>query len=198
MAPDGTLTARRARETGSRRASGTTSLDAIGRSRRRLLQLDGACRRTRARPARGWRARTSSVAVDLPPSPPTGLAAVPGDRAGEPHLERQPRARRGRLPRLPRPARAVVPTACDRRDRRDASPRSRALTNGVTVYYVVTALDARFESGYSAEVAATPTAPRTIEAEVRYAPDRDRRRVPLRASVVPDTGVVVGGRSDRG
>ncbi len=46
------------------------------------------------------------------------------------------------------------------------------LTNGVTVYYVVTALDAQFESGYSAEAAATPFGSAgTLLAEVRYTPD---------------------------
>jgi hypothetical protein len=47
------------------------------------------------------------------------------------------------------------------------------LTNGVTVFYVVTAQDARFESVYSSEVAATPTAaPGVIPAEIRLEPDR--------------------------
>jgi hypothetical protein len=44
------------------------------------------------------------------------------------------------------------------------------LTNGVTYYYVVTATDARAESGPSNEAAARPEAPQALEAEVRYDP----------------------------
>ena len=43
------------------------------------------------------------------------------------------------------------------------------LANGVTVYYVVTAIDAHFESAHSGEVAATPRPP-VLGAQIRFTP----------------------------
>ncbi len=110
------------------------------------------------------------VLVDVPPSPPTGLRAVPGN--GNVSLS---------WTRNPEPDvvgykvyRAIVsggPYALV------GSPSVNAftdmgLTNGVTVYYVVTALDPHFESARSLEAAATPIAPppTRLAAFVAYAP----------------------------
>jgi hypothetical protein len=133
-----------------------------------------------------WRARASDpvqagpwmdtarfhVAVDVPPSPPTGLAAVPGDArvslrwnaSPEPDVTRY-RVYRSLTSGGSYGLVAEV-TATELED--------VGLANGVTVYYVVTALDARFESAYSAEVAATPTPPPpgVVTAEVGYVPAR--------------------------
>ncbi len=109
------------------------------------------------------------IAVDRPPSPPTGLEAVPGDArvsltwrpSSEPDVAgyRVYRALTSGGPYAP-----VAETSA-------TSYLDLGVGNGATVYYVVTALDARFESGHSAEVAATPVAPTTITAEVWYRPD---------------------------
>ena len=52
-----------------------------------------------------------------------------------------------------------------------SSPTSidTGLANGVTVFYVVTALDAHFESARSGEVAATPR-PAVLAAQIRFTP----------------------------
>jgi hypothetical protein len=110
------------------------------------------------------------VAVDVPPAPPTGLAAAPGDgtvslrwiASPEPDVTAY-RVYRGLVPGGPYAAVADV-TALEFAD--------LGLANGVTVYYVVTALDSRFESAYSTEVAATPTAPPpgVLTAEIEYSP----------------------------
>ena len=131
-----------------------------------------------------WRARASdpgqagswsntvpfTVAVDVRPAPPTGLRAVPGDGLvyltwnanPEPDVTGY-RVYRALVSGGPYAAVAVVsaPALTD-----------PGRTNGVTVYYVVAALDARFESDHSAEVAATPVAPppAVIPAEVRLRP----------------------------
>jgi hypothetical protein len=131
--------------------------------------------RTRARDAvqaGPWMASAHfSVLTDVPPAPPAGLVAVPGD--GEVTLSWnasvEPDVVGYRLYRgdtAGGPYLAIATTA---------SPMviDRGLPNGVTVYYVVTALDARFESGHSAEVAATPRA-LDVMAEVRFDPDRVR------------------------
>jgi hypothetical protein len=112
-----------------------------------------------------------SVDADVAPAPPMGLTAVPGDgevtlswdASGEPDVVGY-RVYRGETAGGP-----YVPAAAT------ASPGAidRGLANGTTVYYVVTALDARFESGHSAEVAATPRA-LDLLAEVRFDPDRVR------------------------
>jgi hypothetical protein len=109
-----------------------------------------------------------SILTDVPPAPPTGLAAVPGDGHvtlawgvnAEPDVTgyRVHRAETAGGPYTFVSA-ATTPVFVDR-DR----------TNGVTVYYVVTATDARFESGRSAEVAATPRA-QEIVVQVRLRPD---------------------------
>jgi hypothetical protein len=111
-----------------------------------------------------------SVAVDLPPSPPTGLVAVPGDTqvslTWNPNPEPDVVAYRVyRSFTSGGPYTFIAETA-------ETRLLDTGLTNGITVYYVVTALDARFESGYSAEAAATPFGPsETLTAEVRYQPD---------------------------
>jgi hypothetical protein len=109
------------------------------------------------------------VFTDVPPAPPTGLAAVPGDgevtltwsASLEPDIAGY-RVYRGEIAGGPYVPVASVATP-------GLTDRGRA--NGVTVYYVVTALDARFESGYSTEAAATPFA-RELLAQVRYHPDQ--------------------------
>ncbi len=108
------------------------------------------------------------VAVDAPPLPPTGLEAVPGDMqvaltwspSSEPDVAVY-NVYRGTVAGGP-----YAPVAST------TSPAflDQGLANGITVYYVVTAADARAESAYSAEVAATPQAGEVV-AEVRYRPD---------------------------
>ena len=110
------------------------------------------------------------VRVDVPPAPPRGLQATPGDRrvalawtpSTEPDLAGY-RVYRGTAAGGPYGFVAATPVA---------SLVDLGLDNGVTVRYVVTAVDARLESGYSAEVAATPTAPppSIITAQVRFTP----------------------------
>jgi subtilase family serine protease len=129
-----------------------------------------------------WRARASApqqagpwsatwrfeVLVDLPPAPPGGLTAVAGDAhvrldwAASPeddvtgyHVYRSTTAGG------PHAFVAAVPTN---------GYDDLGLANGVTYYYVVTALDARSESGPSSEAAARPEAPQALVAEVRYDP----------------------------
>jgi hypothetical protein len=110
-----------------------------------------------------------TVEVDAPPAPPTGLTAAPGDRRvdlawnanTEPDLVgyRVHRSLGAGGPYQP-VADTVLPAHPD-----------TGLTNGVTYYYVVTALDDRFESAHSNEAAATPQAPGGLVAEVRFDPD---------------------------
>jgi subtilase family serine protease/flagellar hook assembly protein FlgD/fibronectin type 3 domain-containing protein len=107
------------------------------------------------------------VATDVPPSPPSGLAAVPGDRevaltwnaSAEPDV-RGYNVYRGETSGGPYALVAAVATP---------ALIDRERTNGVTVHYVVTATDARHESAYSAEVAATPRA-QVLVADIRYRP----------------------------
>jgi hypothetical protein len=110
-----------------------------------------------------------SVSLDLPPAPPEGLVAVPGD--GEVALSwaahAEPDVVGYRVYRSPTSGGPYAPIA----DVVAPSHEDAGLANGVTVYYVVTALDARFESGTSSEVAATPTGSTTLPAEVRLWPD---------------------------
>ncbi|HEY2946701.1 MAG TPA: CARDB domain-containing protein, partial [Vicinamibacteria bacterium] len=110
------------------------------------------------------------VRVDVPPAPPTGVQATPGDGrialAWTPSTEPdvvEYRVYRAATAGGPYGFVAATPTA---------SFVDLGLDNGVTVRYVVTAVDARFESAYSAEVAATPAAPppNVVTAEVRFAP----------------------------
>ena len=110
------------------------------------------------------------VHVDVRPAPPTGLQATPGDGrvalawtpSPEPDVSGY-RVYRGATAGGPYRFVATTPTP---------SFVDLGLANGVTVRYVVTAVDARFESVYSAEVAATPTAPppSIITAQVRFTP----------------------------
>jgi subtilase family serine protease/Tol biopolymer transport system component/fibronectin type 3 domain-containing protein len=130
-----------------------------------------------------WRARASdgihpspwtptthfTVAVDAPPAAPTGLAAVPGDAQVSLSWNASPepdvvgyRVYRGTTAGGPYDL-VGSPTA--------SSFVDTGLTNGVTVYYVVTTLDSAFESAASAEVAATPQASvPDLAAEVRFSP----------------------------
>ena len=109
------------------------------------------------------------VALDAPPAPPEGLVARPGDAQVELSWDRHPepdvaayRVYRGDASGGPyaRVADVTEPEYLD-----------PGLMNGVTVYYVVTALDARHESGYSSEVAATPQGASVVQAEIRLSPD---------------------------
>jgi hypothetical protein len=113
------------------------------------------------------------LAVDQPPLPPQGLVASAGDgrvalswtASPEPDVAGY-RVYRGLATGGPYElvAAPVSPAYED-----------LGLTNGVTVYYVVTAQDGRFESAPSAEVAATPSAePPFLAADVRIVPDRLR------------------------
>jgi flagellar hook assembly protein FlgD/Tol biopolymer transport system component len=110
------------------------------------------------------------VAVDRPPAAPTGVAAAAGDARIDLTWRASPepdvvgyRVYRSRTSGgdYALVAETTAPRYSD-----------LGLANGVTEYYVVTARDERSESGFSAEVAATPRAPTTIEAEVRTSPDR--------------------------
>jgi hypothetical protein len=109
-----------------------------------------------------------SVLTDVPPAPPTGLAAVPGDGqvtlAWDAHTELDVvgyRVYHAEMAGGPHTfvGATTMPAFVD-----------RGRTNGVTAYYVVTATDARFESERSAEVAATPRALELV-AQVRFRPD---------------------------
>jgi hypothetical protein len=129
-----------------------------------------------------WRARASdprssgpwsatwrfAVLVDPPPAAPLGLRAMAGDArvrldwnaSPEPDVSGY-RVYRSTTAGGPYDfaAAAGAPGLDD-----------LGLTNGVTYYYVVTATDARAESGQSNEAAARPEAPATLLAEVRYDP----------------------------
>jgi hypothetical protein len=129
-----------------------------------------------------WRARASDprqhgpwsatwrflVLLDPPPAAPTGLRAVPGDARvrldWDASLETDVtgyRVYRSTTAGGPYAfVEAVTAAAYD----------DLGLTNGVTYHYVVTATDARAESGPSNEAAARPEAPQGLVAEVRYAP----------------------------
>jgi hypothetical protein len=131
-----------------------------------------------------WRARASdpaqtgpwmpsahfTVSIDVPPAPPAGLAAVPGyaSVALSWRASTEPDVVGYRVYRAPSATgpflRVGSPVV--------ASFEDRGLVNGVTVYYQVTAVDARFESARSATVAATPVAPppSVVVAEVRFDP----------------------------
>jgi subtilase family serine protease/flagellar hook assembly protein FlgD len=111
-----------------------------------------------------------TVLVDVPPAAPTGLSATPGDHrvtlAWSPSPEPDVTGYRVyRAATAGGPYAFVTATATP-------SFLDTGLPNDITVRYVVTAVDARFESEYSAEVAATPTAPppAVIPAEVRFTP----------------------------
>jgi hypothetical protein len=108
------------------------------------------------------------VALDHPPAAPTGLAAVPGDTSVSLSWDTHPepdvagyRVYRGDASGGPysHVADVTVPSYED-----------TGLANGVTVFYVVTAVDSQFESGFSGEAAATPQGTSILEAEVRLRP----------------------------
>ena len=130
-----------------------------------------------------WRARASDprqngpwsatwrfeVLVDPPPAAPIGLRALAGDARVRLDWNASPecptsRATASTVPRPPGGPHAFVAAV--------AAPGfdDLGLTNGVTYYYVVTATDARAESGPSNEAAARPEAPQALVAEVRYDP----------------------------
>jgi subtilase family serine protease/flagellar hook assembly protein FlgD/WD40 repeat protein len=109
-----------------------------------------------------------SVQVDVPPAPPTGLVAAPGDARVTLNWNASPepdvvgyRVYRSLTAGGPYAALAstTAPTYLD-----------LAVVNGTTYHYVVTARDAAFESGFSLEAAATPRASGVIAAEVRIKP----------------------------
>jgi subtilase family serine protease/Tol biopolymer transport system component/flagellar hook assembly protein FlgD/fibronectin type 3 domain-containing protein len=113
-----------------------------------------------------------AVLVDRPPAAPTGLRAVAGDArvrldwdaSSETDLTGY-RVYRSTTAGGPHAFIAAVPTN---------SHDDLGLTNGVTYYYVVTATDARAESGPSNEAAARPEAPHALVAEVRFDPSSIR------------------------
>jgi len=109
-----------------------------------------------------------AVAVDEPPAPPTGLSAVPGDRRVDLtwNLSPEPDVIGYRVYRSLNPGGPYTGIA----DSTTPAYSDLGLTNGVTYRYVVTARDARFESGYSDEAAATPQAPSVLPAEVSFDP----------------------------
>lgn len=123
-----------------------------------------------ANQAGAWMASAHfSVAVDRPPAAPTGLTAAPGDArvtlswnaVPEPDVTSY---------RVYRSAAAGGPYALVA-TRPAPGYVDTGLTNGTTYYYVVTALDASFESAYSNEAAATPQGGGgPLVAEVRYWP----------------------------
>jgi hypothetical protein len=110
------------------------------------------------------------IQTDVPPSAPTGLAATPGNASVSLKWNASPEAdvvgyRVYRAMTSGGPYTLVSQTT-------DTHLTDSGLQNGVTVYYVATAIDAHFESAHSTEVAATPVAPpTTLVAEVRYHPD---------------------------
>ena len=103
-----------------------------------------------------------TVAVDVPPAPPTGLSAVAGDGRVDLAWQASPE------PDVTgyRVHRAVTSGGPYALVASSTSPSyaDTGLTNGQTRYYVVTAVDATFESDPSLEVSATPMgAPLTAE-----------------------------------
>jgi hypothetical protein len=107
------------------------------------------------------------VAVDQPPAPPTGLVALPGDSQVSLAWNASPEPdvtgyRVYRAMTSGGPYEFVAATTAP-------AFTDTGLANGVTVYYVVTAIALTLESAASAEVAATPFGG-FLAAEVRYAP----------------------------
>jgi hypothetical protein len=125
--------------------------------------------RARAFDGQQWGAWMTSarftVAVDVRPAPPTGLTATPGDARVELTWQPSPEPdvtgyRAYRTLAAGGPYDLAGETSAP-------SFLDIGLVNGVTVYYVVTALDAVLESDPSTEVAATPQPPGSVAAEVR-------------------------------
>ncbi len=128
--------------------------------------------RARARDPRAsgpWSATARfAVLVDPPPAAPLGLRALAGDARVrlDWNASSEPDANGYRVYRSTTaggPHDFVSAVAAPGLD-------DLGLTNGVTYFYVVTATDARAESGYSNEAAARPEAPAALVAEVRYHP----------------------------
>jgi hypothetical protein len=108
------------------------------------------------------------VLADAPPAPPTGLSAAPGNESVSLAWNASPEPdvvgyRVYRSDTSGGPYAFIDATA-------SPSFTDVGLVNDVTVYYVVTAVDSSFESGYSTEAAATPTSAEVV-AEIRYRPD---------------------------
>lgn len=145
----------------------------------------------------------TAPADTTPPAPPTGLNAVAGNQTvslswnvnEEPDVASY-RLRRSTVSGGPYDVIADVATA---------AANDTAVTNGVTYFYVATAIDtSNNESAPSAEVAATPTAPvatsvhvASIQLTTQPAPGNKLKAVALVTVVdslgVPRAGVVVAG-----
>lgn len=108
------------------------------------------------------------VRVDVPPSPPTGLAATPGDAQVRLTWQSSPESDVSRY-RVYRGSVSGGPYGLVTETGSTAFQDS-GLANGVTYYYVVTALDARFESAFSSQVAATPQAAGAVPAQIAFLP----------------------------
>jgi hypothetical protein len=113
-----------------------------------------------------------TVAVDVAPAAPTHLQAVPGDGSVSLTWDPSPEpdvvsygVYRGAASGGPYSLVATVG---------EAAFLDQGLPNGVTVYYVVTAMDGQFESDPSAEVAATPMAS-PLAGFTRFRPSRVRQ-----------------------
>ena len=139
-----------------------------------------------------WRARAhdgfsnspwtavSRFALDLRPAPPTGLGATVDDRSVTLTWNRNPETdvvayevHRGLATGGPYAlAGAIAATATSFQD--------TGLANGTTYYYVVRALDARFESLFSAEVSATPRL--GLEGTIAVTPDHVLQGTPSTAA----------------
>jgi hypothetical protein len=113
-----------------------------------------------------------SVAVNVPPAAPTGLSAVPGNAQVALNWNASPepdvigyRVYRALTAGGPYSALGDVTTP---------QHLDTGLTNGVTYFYVVTALDGTYESARSNEAAATPQGGGPLSVEVRYRPNSVR------------------------
>jgi predicted phosphodiesterase len=104
----------------------------------------------------GWSIPASAIPIDVPPSAPTGLAAVPGDSQVNLNWDDNTESDlagynvyRSTTASGPYSKIAALLTTSDYTD--------PGLVNGTIYYYVVTSIDqAANESGYSNEVSATP------------------------------------------
>jgi hypothetical protein len=127
-----------------------------------------------------------AVAVDVAPSAPLNLEAVPGDTSvtlsWDASVEPDVFAYRVYRSLVSGAGYALVDEVAA------AAYTDLGLTNGTTYFYVVTALDTQFESASSAEVAATPNAgPTSVPVDVRFDP----------WSIAGECLVVPGGNHDQ-